>query len=164
MAPLIAGIISTLIQSNLPKVAQAVVDKGLDYVEEKTGMKLEPDMSAEKITELRQAAMQYEEFQVKQANENTADARDMNTKIQESQNASWLSKNTAYLLDVFILFSTIAVSLVAFFVGVPMENKELVYMALGSLLTMTGTIINFHRGSSSGSAAKQNTIDRIMTK
>jgi hypothetical protein len=37
---------------------------------------------------------------------------------------------------------------------VPPENKELVYMALGSLLTMCGTVLNFHRGSSQGSKDK----------
>jgi hypothetical protein len=42
----------------------------------------------------------------------------------------------------------------AFIKGVPEANKELVYMALGSLITMSGTILNFHRGSSQGSKDK----------
>ena len=85
------------------------------------------------------------------SNANTNSARDMNAKVQESANASWLAKNTAYALDVGIVSATIFLAWFAFIKGVPEANKELVYMALGSLITMSGTILNFHRGSSQGS-------------
>ena len=62
MTPLLAGIVSSLIQNNLPKVAQAVMDKGLDYVQEKTGIKLKPDMNPEEVKALREAAQKHEEF------------------------------------------------------------------------------------------------------
>jgi hypothetical protein len=87
-------------------------------------------------------------------NANTDSARDMNAKVQESVNASWLAKNTAYALDVGIVSATIFLAWFAFIKGVPEANKELVYMALGSLITMSGTILNFHRGSSQGSKDK----------
>lgn len=161
MLPLIAGIVSSLLANNLPKLAQAVVDKGLDYVEEKTGVKLEPDMSAEKIAELKLAAMKHEEFVEEQHNKNTADARDMNARIQESAVGSTLAKNAAYFLDFTIVGAAVIVSWLAFFQGVPAENKELVYMALGSLWTLTGTIINFHRGSSRNSQLKDSTIEKL---
>ena len=45
--------------------------------------------------------------------------------------------------------------------GVPDANKELVYMALGSLITMSGTILNFHRGSSQGSKDKGSEIQKL---
>lgn len=161
MLPLIAGIVSSLLANNLPKLAQAVVDKGLDYVEEKTGVKLEPDMSAEKIAELKLAAMKHEEFVEEQHNKNTADARSMNARIQESAVGSTLAKNAAYFLDFTIVGAAVIVSWLAFFQGVPAENKELVYMALGSLWTLTGTIINFHRGSSRNSQLKDTTIENL---
>jgi hypothetical protein len=87
-------------------------------------------------------------------NANTDSARDMNAKVQESTNASWLAKNTAYALDIGIVTATIFLAWFAFIKGVPEANKELVYMALGSLITMSGTILNFHRGSSQGSKDK----------
>jgi hypothetical protein len=37
---LISGVVSMLLQNNLPKVAQAVVDKGVDYVSDKLGVEL----------------------------------------------------------------------------------------------------------------------------
>lgn len=90
-------------------------------------------------------------------NANTDSARTMNAKVQESASASWLAKNTAYALDVGIVSATIFLAWFAFIKGVPEANKELVYMALGSLITMSGTVLNFHRGSSQGS--KDKTLD-----
>lgn len=94
-------------------------------------------------------------------NANTDSARNMNAKVQESANASWLAKNTAYALDIGIVSATIFLAWFAFIKGVPESNKELVYMALGSLITMCGTILNFHRGSSQGSKDKGLDIQRL---
>ena len=85
---------------------------------------------------------------------NTADARNMNSKIQESANAAWIAKNAAYILDFAIVSATIIMTWIVFFKGVPVENKEIAYMAIGSLITMCGTVLNFPRGSSAGSKSK----------
>ena len=161
MLPIVSTIISSLISAGLPKIAQAVVDKGVSYVENKTGVKLEADMSDEKIAELKLAAFKHEEFQEDQSNKNTADARSMNARIQEADSASTISKNAAYILDFIVVSASVIVSWLAFFQGVPTENKELVYMALGSLWTLTGTIINFHRGSSRSSQSKDELINKL---
>jgi hypothetical protein len=94
-------------------------------------------------------------------NANTDSAREMNAKVQESTNASWLAKNTAYALDIGIVTATIFLAWFAFMKGVPDANKELVYMALGSLITMCGTVLNFHRGSSQGSKDKGGEIQKL---
>jgi hypothetical protein len=107
------------------------------------------------------ARMANETKLVELTNANTDSARDMNAKVQESANASWLAKNTAYALDVGIVSATIFLAWFAFIKGVPEANKELVYMALGSLITMSGTILNFHRGSSQGSKDKGSEIQKI---
>jgi hypothetical protein len=98
---------------------------------------------------------------VELTNANTDSARDMNAKVQESTNASWLAKNTAYALDIGIVSATIFLAWFAFIKGVPEANKELVYMALGSLITMCGTVLNFHRGSSQGSKDKGSEIQKL---
>jgi hypothetical protein len=98
---------------------------------------------------------------VELSNANTDSARDMNAKVQESTNASWLAKNTAYALDIGIVSATIFLAWFAFIKGVPEANKELVYMALGSLITMCGTVLNFHRGSSQGSKDKGSEIQKL---
>ena len=154
MLPIIAGIISTLISNNLPKVAQVVADKGVEYVSGKLGVELKPEMTAEELAAVKAEAIKHEEFRIAADTANTANARDMTVKIQETDNASWLAKNTSYILDFTIVLSTIVLSCFAYFYGVPEANKELVYLALGSMITLTGTVLNFHRGSSSGSERK----------
>jgi hypothetical protein len=93
---------------------------------------------------------------------NTADARDMNAKIQESANAAWIAKNAAYILDFAIVSATIIMTWIVFFKGVPVENKEIAYMAIGSLITMCGTVLNFHRGSSAGSKSKTEEMMKVV--
>jgi len=121
----------------------------------------DPEAKAKAVAELAQmeqngelARMANETKLVELDNANTDSARDMNAKVQESTNASWLAKNTAYALDLGIVTATIFLAWFAFMKGVPEANKELVYMALGSLITMCGTVLNFHRGSSQGSKDK----------
>lgn len=97
-------------------------------------------------------------------NANTDSARKMNAEIQNSASASWLAKNTAYVLDVGIVSATVFLAWFAFMKGVPEQNKELVYMALGSLITMSGTVLNFHRGSSQGSKDKASEIEKLKGK
>ena len=85
---------------------------------------------------------------------NTADARKMNSEIQNSTTASWLAKNIAYVIDVAIIAGALTMTFVVFIIGVPEQNKSMAFTALGSLWTLTGTVVNFHRGSSAGSKAK----------
>lgn len=92
--------------------------------------------------------------ELKAHNENTADARKMNTALQTSTTASWVAKNTGYVLDYIIVIATMYMTHRLFGAGVPPENKELAYMAFGSLLTLCGTVVNFHRGSSKSSQDK----------
>lgn len=118
-----------------------------------------------KLTELAQsgelAKMASDTRLIELGNANTDSARNMNTKVQESSSASWLAKNTAYALDIGIVAATIFLAWFAFMKGVPEANKELVYMALGSLITMCGTVLNFHRGSSQGSKDKGSEIQKL---
>lgn len=156
MLPIVGAIISTLITNNLPKVAQAVADKGLDYVQGRLGLELKPEMTPEEIARVAAEAAHHEEFMVTASNANTADARAMNSSIQSSAEASGLAKNAAYIIDFVIVGSTIGLCTLLMLQGVPTENKELALMALGSLITLCGTVVNFHRGSSQGSKDKNN--------
>lgn len=153
MAPLLAGLVSTLIQNNLPKVAQAVVDKGIDYVQEKTGIELKPDMSPDEIKALRDSAMKHEEFKIEQANKNTADARAMQVAAL-NQDDKFAKRFVMYLA---IFWSMTAVTYIFFitFGSIPETNIRFADTILGFLLgTVVATIINFFLGSSAGSKEK----------
>lgn len=153
MLPLVAGIVSALLQNNLPKIAQAVVDKGLDYVEDKTGIKLEPDMSAEKIAELKLAVLKHEEFQIEQNNKNTADSRGM--QIAALSQDDLFSKRFVYFLSSF--WSIAAVVYIGFitFGTIPEANVRFADSILGFMLgTVVATVINYFLGSSNQSVVK----------
>lgn len=150
---LITGIVSTLISNNLPKVAQAVVDKGLDYVEEKTGLKLEPNMSAELIEKLRVEAQKHEEFQIQEANKNTADARDMQKVALQQEDL--FSKRFVYYLATFWSLATTAYIAAITFCQIPSDNLRIVDTILGFLLgTIIATMINYFYGTSRSSDRK----------
>lgn len=96
----------------------------------------------------------------------TSDARLMNTKVQESDKASWLSKNIAYMLDLFVglLWGTITVILFLKVFKVAAGNVDMIsLMALHGTVTAVFMIsMNFHRGSSIGSERKQKQIEKMQ--
>jgi hypothetical protein len=158
MLPIVAGIVSTLIQNNLPKVAQAVVDKGLDYVQEKTGIELKPDMSDSDIKALRESAMKHEEFMVEQANKNTADARAMQVAAL-NQDDKFSKRFVMYLAMFWSVTSCIYIGAITF-TEIPQNNLRFVDTLLGVCIgTVITTILNFFFGSSAGSKAKQEIIE-----
>lgn len=180
MIPVLAGLLSTLAGNGLNVLVSAITAKGKEFVENKIGMKIPDDISKltpEFMVELKKAEMLHEEVLVNAAIkekeislaektlevDNTKDARAMNKAIQESEHASYLSKVAPYYLDFLIVGATLLMAALLFFVGVPAANEKLAYMALGSLITMCGTILNFHRGTSSSSAKKDDTI-KLLSK
>jgi hypothetical protein len=153
MAPLIAGIVSSLIQNNLPKVAQAVVDKGLDYVQDKTGIELKPDMSQEDIKAVREAAQKHEEFKIEQANKNTADARAMQVAAL-GQDDKFAKRYVMYLASFWSCAAVVYIFLITF-THIPELNVRFADTILGFLLgTVVATILNFFLGSSASSKEK----------
>lgn len=79
------------------------------------------------------------------------DARKMNSTIQESDKASWMSKNIAYILDLVFVVAFLIMLVMVFFRVVPESNKEIFYTGFGLLGGYVGSVINFHRGTSIGS-------------
>ena len=86
MLPMIASIVSGLISNGLPKVADAVMEKGVDYVQQKLGVELKPEgqMNHEDVAKLKEAAMKHEEFMAEIDLKNMQGARDMQLKAMDS--------------------------------------------------------------------------------
>lgn len=176
MIPLLAAAASPLIKALMKKgfttLAGAVANKGKEFVEEKLGVKLEEDITPELALKYKELELDREQDlrawslenrkldleEVKAADANTANARQMNEKIQESAQTTRFVKEAAYYIDFLVVGSTILTALALFVFKIPMENKELAYTFFGGLLTLTGTIINFHRGTSARSSQKDDTI------
>jgi len=182
VAPVIAALtpfVKGLFANGLSLLGNAILSKGKAAVEEKLGIKL-PDENVppthEQLIELRQLEFDHEEKLLeldiekqklelesdKLAVENTQGARDMNTRIQESANADHIAKVAAYYLDFLVVGVTLIVAILVIFVDMPATNEKIAFMALGSLLTLCGTIVNFHRGTSASSKGKDETILHAM--
>tara|TARA_R110000868_G_scaffold48937_3_gene158263 strand:+ start:2249 stop:2764 length:516 start_codon:yes stop_codon:yes gene_type:complete len=166
---MIPPFVATLLAQGLGLLGNAVLAKGKEAIEDKLGVDLEAlTQTPEGLQQLRQMELDHEEFLLTNALEarkldiaNTQGARDSNTRIQESVQASWAAKNFPYVLDGIIVSATVGLAALLFFHAIPAENKELAYAAFGSLVTMCGTILNYHRGSSSGSKEKTDSLARM---
>lgn len=159
MLPIVASIVSTLLANNLPKIAQGILDKGLDAVEEKLGVKLEPDMSAEKLAEVQAAAQKHEEFRIEQDNKNTADARAMQVAAL-NQNDIFSKRFVYFFIGFWSLVSAVYIGFVTFGY-VPPENVRVVDTLLGFIQgTIVATMFNYLMGTSAGSVRKTDLLAR----
>lgn len=91
------------------------------------------------------------------------DARGNNTRIQDSERASWLSKNMLYLLAGLVTLGFFGLLAYLFKHEVPEENKDILNIMLGSLGTAWITIIAFFFGSSMGSKNSGDLVRKIAS-
>lgn len=155
MLPVLASIVSGLISNGLPKVADAVMEKGLDAVQEKLGIELKPEsqMSPEDVSKLKEAAMKHEEFMAEIDLKNMEGARDMQLKAMESDDP--LVRRFVYYFIAF--WSVLAACYIGFitFGDIPEKNIRFADTILGFVLgTMVASMFQFLLGSSIGSRKK----------
>jgi hypothetical protein len=157
MNDVLAGLLKTVAPGLATIVAGPLGGMAVRAIAEKLGVEESVEAVAQAIQADPEAAAKLAEIDLKQFelhNANTANARDMNAKIQESSVASVLAKNVAYIIDMMIVGGALFLSFFLFMMDVPEANEKLLYTALGSLWTLVGTVVNFHRGSSQGSKDK----------
>ena len=162
MLPLVASIVSQLVANNLPKLAQAVTDKGVKYVEDKLGLPLKPEMTEEELSRIRQEAMKFEEFQITTDLANLKDARAM--QVAALSQDDLFSKRFVYYFITF--WSFVSATYIAFvtFAIIPESNTRTADTVLGIIL---GTIItgmfNYLIGSTITSRQKNDLLARKAT-
>ena len=147
--------VATLLAQGLGLLGNAVLSKGKEAIEEKLGIDIDAaTQTPEGLLQLKQLEADHEEFLLTNALEdkqldidNTKSARDMNTRINESSNASWLSKNIPAVLAILVV--TGGGSMLAF-----SPDADVRTAAVG-LVTL---VLGFYFGSTSSSRAKDQTI------
>lgn len=90
-------------------------------------------------------------------------ARDTYSKIEESENASWLSKNILPILALTITIGFFGLLIYMFGNTVPKDNERILDIMLGSLGTAWVTVVSFFFGSSMSSHAKDTTLRSIVS-
>jgi hypothetical protein len=155
MNPAVMSIVSGLISKGLPKVADAVMEKGVEAVEEKLGLKLKPEdqLTDEDTKSLQEAAMKHEEFMAEIDLKNMDGARNMQLTAMQSEDP--LVRRFVYYFITF--WSILAASYIGAitFGDIPEQNVRFADTILGFVLgTMVAAMFQFLLGSSLGSRKK----------
>jgi hypothetical protein len=164
MLPVIASIVSGLIQNNMHKVADAVIEKGVDYVEQKMGIKLKPEdqLTDEDVKSLQEAAMKHEEFMAEIDAKDRDSARNREIEIATSEKAPMLNKVVTPLLALGVVGLSFVLFAVLIFVDVQPEAKDILIYILGVLSAAVTQILSYYFGSSSGSKAKDEKLKEVL--
>lgn len=155
MLPVIASIVSGLISNGLPKVADAVMEKGVDYVQQKLGVELKPEgeMKPDDVAKLKEAAMKHEEFMAEIDLKNMQGARDMQLKAMESDDPL-VRRFVYYFIGFWSILSATYIGFITFG-AIPADNIRFADTILGFVLgTMVASMFQFLLGSSIGSRKK----------
>lgn len=165
MLPILLPIIADLAKNGLSILGNAILSKGKDVVEKQLGVDVDAAMQTEDgKVKLLQLQHEHEEFLINaniQSKEqelkeqamsyaDTASARDMNTRVNESATASWLSKNVAAMLSITVV--SVGFALLA------TTDAADVRTAVVGLLTL---VLGFYFGSTSSSKGKDDLISKL---
>lgn len=168
MLPIVAG----LLAQGLSLVGNAVMAKGKEWVEEKTGVKLQPNMPPEELAKLRQFELEHEEeLQRIQLENNKLDLQYLQAEVEDKGSAR--SRDSAFLIAgtrnyradfMFIL----AVCMIAALVWVVWKDqsineyvKGIFTLVLGRFLGYLDNIYNFEFGTTRSSRTKDTTIEKL---
>jgi hypothetical protein len=156
MLPVIASIVSGLIQNNMHKVADAVMDKGVDYVEQKMGIKLKPEgeLTESDVKSLQEAAMKHEEFMAEIDAKDRDSARNREIEIATSDKAPYINKVVTPYLALGVVGLSFMLFSILIFVEVKPEAKDILIYILGVLSAAVTQILSYYFGSSQGSKDK----------
>lgn len=156
MLPVIASIVSGLIQNNMHKVADAVMDKGVDYVEQKMGIKLKPEgeLTESDVKSLQEAAMKHEEFMAEIDAKDRDSARNREIEIATSDKAPYINKVVTPYLALGVVGLSFVLFAILIFVQVKPEAKDILIYILGVLSAAVTQILSYYFGSSQGSKDK----------
>jgi len=147
MLPLIAGIVANLIDNGMHKVADQVIEQGVDAVQQKLGMELKPQGEAtpEYNAKLQEEANRHSEFMAELDEKSTQRATDM---YMNDDSTKRFTQMYAWFLTVVSFIYFFAVS----FIPIDNHNRDFINIILGFLIgTAVNSLIRFFFGSSNKS-------------
>lgn len=173
-------ILGTLLAKGLSLLGNAFLSKGKAWVEEKTGIKLEAQMSEETLSRLKIAEMEHEdellrlqlednrlEAEIFKARlEDTKSARERESVIATSEHAPYLNKIITPVLAIGILFLTFVLFYLVLFKASDIDpaKKDIIIYVLGVLSAISTQVVSYYFGTSSGSQSKDTLIKMLTTE
>ena len=147
MLPIVAGIVANLINNGMHKVADQVIEKGVDAVQQKLGIELKPEGEAtpEYNAKLQEEANRHSEFMAQLDEKSTQRATDM---YMGDDSTKKFTQHYAWFLSIV----TFAYFFIVSFVQIENKNRDFVNIILGFLIgTALNSLIRFFYGSSNKS-------------
>ncbi len=147
MLPIVAGIVANLINNGMHKVADQVIEKGVDAVQQKLGIELKPEGEAtpEYNAKLQEEANRHSEFMAELDEKSTQRATDMYMKDESTRK---FSQYYAWFITVVSFLYFFMVS----FMPIENRNRDFINIILGFLIgTAINSLIRFFYGSSNKS-------------
>ena len=160
MLPAVMSIVSGLIANNMPKVADAVIEKGVDYVQEKMGITLKPEHEATPAdyAKWNAEAAKHEEFMAELDEKSRQRATDMQLKAMESDDP-FVRRFLYYYAWFWGMFAASYFYAVSF-AHVENRNRDFVNIILGFLIgTTIPAIIAFFYGQAN--KAREDTMKQM---
>lgn len=155
MLPIIASIVSGLIANGMPKVADAVIEKGVDYVQDKMGITLKPEGEATKedYAKWNAEAAKHEEFMAELDEKSRQRATDMQMAAMKSDDPL-VRRFIYYFIAVWSAFAIVFIpSLI--WAPIPESGTRYADTILGYVMgTIVTSMFAFLLGSSQGSRMK----------
>lgn len=151
--------------ANIISKVKADPTKVAEYEKELEELKTNANLEALRIAnEAEKIQSEREEAYLK----DIQSARDANARIQESDKASWLSKNVAYIIDLFLatLWGTVTIILFLKIFKITATDVDMVSLLglHGTVTTVFMIVVNFHRGTSRGSEIKSQELKELRNK
>ena len=168
MIPIIAGLVSMLADKGLDLISSAIdggADKAKEYIEDKTGIKLDKNLTDEQVAELKKFEMtnklELEKLALANKQEDnrhaekkteiiTADKSNARNREIEVVQTTGKKDNTVTILAGVIVIGFFAglISLVFVHLDKGSGTYELLYMMFGALIAKFGTVIDYFFGAS----------------
>lgn len=147
MLPIVAGIVANLINNGMHKVADQVIEKGVDAVQQKLGIELKPEGEAtpEYNAKLQEEANRHAEFMAELDEKSTQRATDMYMNDDST-------KKFTQMYAWFITVVSFAYFFMVSFMPIENRNRDFINIILGFLIgTAVNSLIRFFYGSSNKS-------------
>ena len=168
MIPIIAGLVSMLADKGLDLISSAIdggADKAKEYIEDKTGIKLDKNLTDGQVAELKKFEMtnklELEKLALANKQEDnrhaekkteiiTADKSNARNREIDVVKVTGKKDNTVTILAGVIVIGFFAglISLVFVHLDKGSGTYELLYMMFGALIAKFGTVIDYFFGSS----------------
>ena len=168
MIPIITGLVGMLADKGLDLISSAIdggADKAKEYIEDKTGIKLDKELTDEQVAELKKFEMtnkvELEKLALANKQEDnrhaekkteiiTADRSNARNRELEVVKTTGKKDNTVTILAGVIVIGFFAglISLVFVHLDKGSGTYELLYMMFGALIAKFGTVIDYFFGAS----------------